>query len=150
MPADTVAIPLQKVSAPIVGDCVIKGGTMEAPPNVHQTCRWAGSESLDVTAGSGITVITGHVNYVGQGQGAFARIGDLHAGDQLVTSGPGGSTIRWSVTGVIAYTKADGLPPRIFTQAEGQQRTLRLITCGGELAPDGNYDDNIVVTAVAV
>lgn len=146
---NTVEIPSQQVSAPIVGNCPVENGTMEPPPDVHQTCRWSGGESLDAAAGSGITVITGHVNYVGQGQGAFARIGDLRVGDLLVTSGPDGSTIHWTVTRVVAYTKTGGIPERIFTQSDAQRRTLRLITCGGTLESDGSYNDNIIVTAVA-
>lgn len=125
------------------------GSVMEPPANVHRTCAWAGGAPLAGNGGTGVSVIAGHVNYVGQGPGAFARIDDLTAGQTITTSGPGDDATTWSVTGVVAYRKSGGLPANVFTRPAAGHRTLRLITCGGRLQSDGNYADNVVVTAVA-
>lgn len=146
--AGEVSIPSQDVTAPIVGACAVHSGTMVPPASVHQTCGWGGGAAPTDLSGAGVTVITGHVNYVGQGRGALGRIVDLHADDAIVTTAPGGARATWTVTSVVAYVKAAGIPAAVFTRSDGGHRTLRLVTCGGQLQADGNYDENIVVTAV--
>lgn len=126
----------------------MRGETMVPPADVHQTCSWGGGATAGQLGGAVVTVITGHVNFVGQGRGVLSRVAELRPGDQLRTVSTNRTRATWSVTGVVAYVKAAGIPEAVFTHADSGRRTLRLITCGGQLEANGNYDDNVVVTAV--
>jgi Sortase domain len=143
--AETVSIPAQHVVAPI-DVCQIINGGLEPPANVHRTCYWAGGSH--VTASAGTTVITGHINYVGQGTGALGNIDELHQGDTVFTSGEHGQVTRWTVATVTHRPKTTGINPAAFV-GPGGARKLYLITCGGAFdASDSSYVDNIYVQAV--
>src|SRR5207244_7494767 len=89
--ADTISIPSRHVVAPIEVCQIVQGG-LEPPANVHRTCYWAGG--APVTAVAGTTVITGHINWVGQGTGALGNLAGLRAGDTLLTSGTSAKVAR--------------------------------------------------------
>jgi hypothetical protein len=145
LPASTVAIPRQGVVAP-VGVCQIVDGALEPPADVHRTCRWAGGAGLD--AGQGTTVITGHINWVGQGTGALGNIGQLAAGNVIYTADGHGAVSRWRVQRVTFRNKTLGIDLRAFVGPTGP-RALYLISCGGQFDPaDASYVDNIYVRAV--
>jgi len=135
MGANEIRIPVQGVTAPIVGACRVHDGAMDPPARVTQTCRWQRDQ---------VTVITGHVNYVGQGTGALGHIAYLRTGDRVYTS-IDGHRVSWTVRDVTAYSKT-ALPQSVFLSAVYGGPTLRLVTCGGDLLPTGHYADSVVVT----
>ena len=144
-PANTVWIPSQKVRAP-VDVCEIVDDELEPPQNVHRTCYWAGGAALSDQVGT--TVLTGHVNWVGQGTGALGNIGELHRGDLVRTTGKDGIVTTWEVQKVVHRPKSNGIDTSVFVGQSGP-RKLYLITCGGAFdAADANYLDNIYVEAV--
>jgi hypothetical protein len=147
LPADTVVLPAQHVRAPI-GVCQIVQGGLEPPADVHRTCYWAGG--APVGAGTGTTVLTGHINYVGQGTGAFGNLARLHAGQLVYTSGADAKVTRWRIMRVRHRPKTKGVDPAAFAGRSGARR-LYLISCGGAFdASELSYVDNIYVLATPV
>jgi len=143
--ANTVWIPVQHVRAPI-DTCDIVNDELEPPQNVHHTCYWAGGAAL--SAKTGTTVVTGHINWVGQGTGALGNIGKLHRGNIVRTTGKDGMVTTWEVQNVVHRPKSNGIDTSVFVGANGP-RKLYLITCGGAFdSSDANYLDNIYVEAV--
>jgi hypothetical protein len=143
---NTLAIPTERVTAPIQGQQVDSRGYLGIPADVHTVGYYTGAGRLD--GGAGDLVVAGHVNYVGQGTGALGRIGTLKVGDPIITRG-NSAPQGWRVISLDSYLKTDGLPAAMF-RASGR-RQLTLVTCGGVLDRHaGSYLSNIVVTAAPV
>jgi hypothetical protein len=143
--ADSVAIPAQHVRAPIVDYCQIIAGGLEPPSDVHQVCYWAGGASIDEHVGT--TVLTGHINWVGQGTGAFGNLAALHRGETVYTSDAHGKVTAWRIARVQHRSKTLGVDPAAFVGHTGP-RQLYLISCGGAFdAAELSYVDNIYVLA---
>ncbi|MBP0461335.1 sortase domain-containing protein [Streptomyces montanisoli] len=102
-------------------------GHRDAPDNVYRHGRRVGGRHLK--------------------NGAFAKIGRLHPGDRVEVERGDGSRVAFRVTRIGTY-RTDRFPTaRVY--APSRRPELRLITCGGLIAPDGHWDANVVVTAVA-
>jgi hypothetical protein len=145
LPVDSIAIPSQGVIAP-VGVCPIVDGALEPPADVHRTCLWAGGAGLGTDTGT--TVITGHINWVGQGTGALGNIGRLVPGDVVDTTDSADLVTRWRVQSVTYRNKSRGIDRAAFVGPDGP-RGLYLVSCGGAFdAADASYVDNIYVRAV--
>lgn len=143
--ANTVAIPAQHVRAPIISYCPIIEGGLEPPADVHQVCYWAGGAGIADAVGT--TVLTGHINWVGQGTGAFGDLAGLHRGDIIYTSDARRTVTPWRITHVQHRSKTLGVDPDAFVGHSGPRR-LYLISCGGAFDPaELSYVDNIYVQA---
>lgn len=143
--ANSVEIPAQHVVAPIVDYCPIIAGGLEPPSDVHQVCYWAGGATLSEHAGT--SVLTGHINWVGQGTGAFGNLGALHRGQLVFTSDTSRAVTAWRIVRVEHRPKALGINPDAFVGHRGPRR-LYLISCGGAFDPaELSYLDNIYVLA---
>ena len=143
--ANSVAIPVQHVQAPIVDYCPIIDGGLEPPADVHQVCYWAGGATIDEPAGT--TVLTGHINWVGQGTGAFGNLAALHRGDTVYTSDARRAVSAWRIVRVEHRSKTLGVDPAAFVGHRGARR-LYLISCGGAFdSAELSYIDNIYVLA---
>jgi hypothetical protein len=92
----------------------------------------------------GTVLLAGHVNYVGQGAGAFEPLYRVQPGAPVILTDQAGHGSVWVVVSLTAVLKAE-LPHSIFTPIGS--RRLILATCGGALSA-GNYDHNVLVTAV--
>jgi hypothetical protein len=146
--ANSVAIPGQHVRAPIIDYCPIIDGGLEPPSDVHQVCYWAGGADIGDRAGT--TVLTGHINWVGQGTGAFGNLAALHRGDTVYTSDARRTVTAWRIRHVEHRSKALGVDPDAFVGHRGPRR-LYLISCGGAFDPaELSYVDNIYVLAEPV
>jgi Sortase domain len=78
--------------------------------------------------------------------GAFARIGRLRPGDGVEVERGDGTHVVFRVTRVDTYPTHDFPTARVYGPTRDAE--LRLITCGGVIAPDGHWDANVVVSAV--
>lgn len=149
--AYSLTIPaLRESGIPVLGSpCVIRNRVLLPPDSVHDVCRWGGGSGLD--AATGMTTLTGHVNFAGQGAGAFARIADLRVGDALFTADRTGHITTWRITKVEARLKSHGVNTAV-KQGPNGPRGLSLITCGGALVNvpgyGNSYDHNVYVFAV--
>jgi hypothetical protein len=143
--ANSVAIPVQHVRAPIVDYCPIIAGGLEPPADVHQICYWAGGAGIDEHVGT--TVLTGHINWVGQGTGAFGNLAALHRGETVYTSDAHRAVTGWRIVHVQHRSKTLGVDAAAFVGHSGP-RQLYLISCGGAFdAAELSYVDNIYVRA---
>lgn len=144
LPANEVDIPSLDTTAPLLAEPLARG-FLTIPPDVHDVGWYRGGGQLG--AKTGTLLLAGHVNYVGQGWGAFGHLADLRRGATVFTTDAAGAVQAWRVTAVTAMLQAD-LPQGIF-DASGPRR-LVLVTCGGTLEPDHLYNDNVVVYATPV
>lgn len=80
-----------------------------------------------------------------RGPAVFNRLPDLRAGDRIEIRRADGGTVAFRVRELRQYAKSAFPTELVYGDTAGPQ--LRLITCGGSLAGDGHYTDNIVVLA---
>ena len=140
----TISIPALGVSAPILSESPVNGA-LTIPPDVHNV----GWDSQTPTPGNpGVTLLAGHVNWVGQGEGAMGEIGQLVPGDQVILNW-GGHESTWRVTTKPTLSPNTVAHPQLFTN-QGTP-TLALVTCGGPFTEipgvGGSYADNVIVEA---
>lgn len=142
--ANSVAIPVQHVTAQIINYCPIIEGGLEPPSDVHQVCYWAGGAGVGEAAGT--TVLTGHINWAGV-TGAFGNLAALHHGETVYTSDTKRAVTAWQIVRVKHRSKSLGVDPDAFVGHNGP-RQLYLISCGGAFdAAELSYVDNIYVLA---
>jgi sortase (surface protein transpeptidase) len=131
-------------SAPVLAESV-SGGYLTIPTDVHNV----GWDSQTPAPGqAGITVLAGHVNWVGQGEGSLGEIGQLVPGDRILVDW-GGRVSTWSVLTRPAVSPNTEVHTFLFKNT-GPPR-LALVTCGGpfrETSSGGSYADNVIVEAV--
>jgi hypothetical protein len=134
------------VQAPIVDASVIDGA-LTPPDDVSEVGIWLDGAPLDSSTGT--TLIAGHANLAGQGNGALFDLGTVEPGQEIRTSDAAGNSTRWRVTSVVSRAKADGIEESVLAGPDGP-RKLAVVTCGGELDFTdgvGNYQDNVYLYA---
>jgi len=139
----TVTIPALEVTAPVIAEGV-SGGSLDIPADVHHV-GW--DDQTPPPGHPGVTLLAGHVNWVGQGEGALGQLGQLVPGDQVVVDWQGTQT-TWTVDARPRLSPNAVAHRSLFTNT-GTPR-LVLVTCGGpfrETAAGGSYADNVIVTA---
>lgn len=141
----TISIPALAVTAPIL----IEGpanGALTIPSDVHEV----GWDSQTPRPGnSGVTLLAGHVNWVGQGEGALGAIGQLIPGDRVILDWKG-QISNWQISTRPVLSPNTEVHPALFSN-QGQPR-IALVTCGGPFREipgvGGSYADNVIVEAV--
>jgi Sortase domain len=150
----TLVIPALQVHAPVVATGAVDG-SMTIPADVHIVGWYDGTDSYQGTTYSvrspwpgqpGVSVLAGHINWVGQGPGALYYIGQLVPGDPVDVLGSNRVATYWRVSqGPITLPKAE-LPANLFVNTGPPK--LALVTCGGPYdAATGHYLDNVIVWA---
>jgi hypothetical protein len=141
---DRVAVPARGISGRFVPVGLV-GANLTIPP--PELVGWW-DHGAAVSAQTGTTLLAGHVNLDGV-PGVFARLYEVGAGEDIVTTDSAGHARHWAVTAVQTVAKAD-LPQSLF-DARGPRR-LVLVTCTGRLLRTASgartYDSNLVVTAL--
>ncbi|MBM4480770.1 sortase, partial [Rhodococcus hoagii] len=128
-------------------DATVPNGVLTPPNDVRDVGIWLDGAPLDAVAGT--TLIVGHVNLVGQGNGALFELGTIEPGEVIRTSDAGGTTTAWRVTAVATRPKSAGIEESVLAGPDGPRR-LAVVTCGGELQFDngvGDYSDNVYLYA---
>lgn len=146
MEPNTLALGGIGVAAPIVDASVING-VLTPPSLVSMVGIWLDGAALD--AAEGTTLLAGHVNLVGQGNGALFNLALMKPGDLVHTSDAQGRMTAWRVTAVVDRPKADGIEESVLDGPVGPRR-LAVVTCGGDLTYAngvGNYEDNVYLYA---
>lgn len=119
-------------------------GSLEVPASADELGWWSAGPR---PGAEGAAVVVGHVDLDGRA-GVFARLATAAPGTAVVV-GRGASAVRYRVTSVERYSKADFPADEVYRPTEGSE--LRLITCGGRFdRSTGHYEDNVVVRAVRV
>jgi hypothetical protein len=123
----------------------MNGSSLLIPANVRDVGLDTDSAPLD--SGAGTTIIAGHIDNAGQGDGSFYFLSTTRPGAAITVVAADGSRTDWKVAAVMSVPKAD-LPRDVFDTAG--TRRLILVTCGGALlGRPGNryYADNTLVYA---
>jgi hypothetical protein len=121
----------------------VRRGSLELPPDPRVVGWWSAGGWPN--AGSGTTLIAGHVDSATAGPGALFRLADVGLGTDVRLQTLDG-TVRYRVVARRVYRKAE-LPAELF-RAVGPPR-LALVTCGGPYdRRTRHYRDNVVVYAV--
>lgn len=139
----TVTIPALQVTAPVVAEGVT-GGSLDIPGDVHHV-GW--DDQTPPPGHPGVTLLAGHVNWVGQGEGALGQIDQLVPGDQVILDWQGTKT-TWTVDATPRLSPNTVIHRSLFSDT-GPPR-LVLVTCGGpfqQTSTGGSYADNVIVTA---
>ncbi len=141
----TVSIPaIDQLAVPVV-PATVEREVLAPPADVRVAGIWTGGATLDASAGT--TLLVGHVNYAGQGVGAFYDLASVAPGSAINTSGDTGAVTAWTVTAVDAMAKHAGVDPAAFAGPAGERR-LVLVTCGGRFdARTGSYESNVYLWA---
>lgn len=143
----TISIPALNVSAPILSESP-SNGELTIPADVHNV-GW--DEQTPTPGQAGVTLLAGHVNWVGQGEGAMGEIGQLVPGDTVILDWQGHET-TWSITTKPVLLSNKVAHPQLFTN-QGPP-TVALVTCGGPFTEipgvGGSYADNVIVEATPV
>ena len=139
-----IELPALGVDAEVAPVGVDSEGLMEIPQDVD-TVGWYRFGPVPGAA-AGSAVLSGHVDDYQQGQGVFARIGDLGPADEIRVTDQNGSTRRFTVLSREEWSKGEVPLDRLFDR--GGSPRLVLITCGGSFdSGEHSYVDNIVVFA---
>ncbi|GHH43749.1 class F sortase [Lentzea cavernae] len=133
------------LTARVVPTGVDDKGEFSVPPSVDEVGWYRFGPGLGESAGS--VVIGGHVDDATSGPGAFYRLRDLVAEDQVTVVGQDGTTRVFRVVAKEQVPKK-GLDLTPYFSTEGSVR-LTLFTCGGQFdGAERSYADNIIITAV--
>ncbi|MDH6135904.1 sortase (surface protein transpeptidase) [Kitasatospora sp. MAA4] len=142
-PPVRLSVPRIGVDAPVAAGGLNADGTVETPPmNQPGQVDWYGNGPAPGQVGP--AVLLGHINTT-KGPAVFARLLDLRQGDRIDIRRQDGSTVSYRVRGLGQYAKTAFPTALVYGNTSTPQ--LRLITCGGTLASNGHYTDNIVVYA---
>lgn len=147
LPPSTLSLGRIGVTMPI-GVSTTPGGILTPPEDVSTVGIWLGGS--DLGAAKGTTLLAGHVNLIGQGQGALFNLALMQPGDVIHTADASGAVTGWQVTNVVGRPKSAGVDESVFEGDAGPRR-LAVITCGGELDFTdgyGDYQDNTYLYAV--
>ncbi len=141
-PPVSVVIPRLHITTGLVALGLNPDGTMEVPPNADTVGWFTGAP----TPGSlGPAVLAGHEDWNGK-QGAFARIGQLHAGDEIIVYRGDRSVAVFAVTRVVEHPKTAFPTDEVYGPID--HAGLRLITCGGPFdSGTHHYRDNVIAFA---
>lgn len=141
-----IALPSLGAAGCVVNVGIDQHGRIAVPGNIHLAGWFVDS----VAPGDrGNSILDGHV--VGRnGDGIFARLSDLRAGDTVRVELGAGDVREFVVRTVDSYPVAETAAEQ-FRQLDGVERQLTLITCGGAYDADaGGYDQRVLVRAEAV
>ena len=124
-------------------------GALIPPADVSRLGWYSASAVPGAEGAAGSSVITGHINYQGQGTGYAARFANMAVGqefDVLIDGTP--RTFRVTQA-PYRLPKGSDFPPEV-NDATGPNR-LVLITCGGQFVGGAlGYADNIITIAEPV
>jgi len=117
-------------------------GALQVPPDASTVGWFTGAPT---PGEAGPAVLAAHVDYK-RVPGVFARLKQLHQGEQVTVGRADGSTAVFTVYQVDRYAKASFPTDRVY--GDTAKPELRLITCGGAFDhSSGNYLDNVIVYA---
>ncbi|MFC9327512.1 class F sortase [Kitasatospora sp. NPDC057015] len=145
MPAPPVRllIPRIGVDAPVEGGGLNPDGTVEVPP-ADRPGQVDWYREGPAPGQRGPAVILGHYD-TRKGPAVFHRLPQLRPGDRIDIRRGDGSTVSFTVRELQQFLKSRFPTATVYGDTDTPQ--LRLITCGGRVASDGHYTDNIIVLA---
>ncbi|MER8186485.1 class F sortase [Kitasatospora sp. NPDC094015] len=142
-PPVRLLIPRIGVDAPVQGVGLNPDGTVEVPPLERpEEVGWYREGPAPGQVGP--AVLLGHYD-TRKGPAVFNRLPGLRPGDRIDIRREDGGTVSYQVRELRQFAKNAFPTELVYGDTAGPQ--LRLITCGGTLAGNGHYTDNIIVLA---
>jgi hypothetical protein len=123
------------------------GGVLTIPPIQTGVAWWDGGALAG--SSSGTTLLAGHVDWVGYGNGPMQRIWDLKPGMIAVLYGARGQSQRYVAVSLTSYLKTTyaAAASRIIPRNGPNQ--LVMVTCGGSFDPfQHQWNSDVVATFV--
>ena len=143
-------MPLLGLSSARIVKTGLTDSNLLAMPSKIDDAGWF-SKSASPGSGSGAVVLTGHNGGVSR-TGAFAKFGELQAGDEIIIERGDGKIFTYSVREVrdIALTSMDSaLMSELMQSVEPDTEGLTLVTSAGNWIPKQKiFDRRIIVRAV--
>ncbi|KQB87266.1 class F sortase [Corynebacterium lowii] len=120
------------------------------PPQDVQRLGWYSASAVPGAKGNvGSSVITGHVNFAGQGEGYAAKFTHLKK-DETFTITVNGEDREFRVTEAPYHVTKGADFPDVIDDQDGENRVV-LVTCGGDFVGGQlGYADNIITVAEPV
>lgn len=140
-----VAIPVIKVSAPVIPLGLTAAGTVEVPP-LSQPGVVSWFDDGPAPGQRGPAALYGHVATALTGPAVFFRLSGLQAGDTVQVTSADDRVALFRVYRVEVFPKTSFPTREVYGPTPGAE--LRLITCGGAFDQGtGSYLDNVVAFA---
>lgn len=134
-----------KDDAPVEPVQVTDQGALIPPKDVHRL-GWYSASAVPGQDGNGSSVITGHVNFEGQGEGYAKKFTTLHKGEKITTK-IDGKEQSFQVSQEPIQVAKGGEMPAVVNENQGSNK-LVLITCGGKFVGGQlGYADDIITVA---
>lgn len=144
-----MTLEIDGASAPVDPVQLTQDGQLIPPQDVHRLGWYSASAVPGAEGAVGSTVITGHVNYVGQGEGYAQRFVSMEEGEKLKID-MDGDEVEFKVTEAPYMLPKGADFPEVINDDSGPNR-LVLITCGGDFVGGQlGYAQNIIVVAEPV
>ncbi|OII64775.1 class F sortase [Streptomyces sp. CC53] len=138
-----IRIPRIGVDAPVVRLGLAPDGSLEVPPPGNRNVAGWYRDGTPPGA-EGTAIMAGHVDNA-QGPAVFYALGSLRKGDRIEVARVDGRTAVFTVDAVEVYDN-DAFPDaKVYGRAARAE--LRVITCGGDYAPETGYQGNVVAYA---
>lgn len=120
------------------------------PPHDVQRLGWYSASAIPGEPGPvGSSVITGHINFAGQGQGYAYKFTEMTTGEEF-TLNVNGEERKFSITEAPYRLEKGQELPEVINDESGENR-LVLVTCGGQFVGGTlGYEDNIISVAEPV
>lgn len=136
-------------TAPIDPVQLTTEGYLIPPKSVERVGWYSASAMPGSEGGAGSTVITGHINFTGQGDGFAANFPTLQLGDTFTIT-VDGAPREFKVVEAPFRVGKDQPMPAVVNDRNGPNKVV-LITCGGQFVGGSlGYADNIFTVAEPV
>lgn len=120
------------------------------PPHDVQRLGWYSASAIPGEPGPvGSSVITGHINFAGQGQGYAYKFTEMSAGEEFSIH-LNGEEKKFRITEAPYRLEKGQDLPEVINDVSGDNRVV-LVTCGGKFVGGTlGYEDNIISVAEPV
>lgn len=143
---ESMAIDINGDVAPIDPVQLTDTGMLIPPLDVHRLGWYSASAVPGDEGPVGSSVITGHINYQGQGDGYAAKFVDMNVGDEFSVQ-IDGQPRTFRITEAPRHVPKGSDMPEVVNDTSGDNR-LVLITSGGEFVGGQlGYAENIITVA---
>ncbi len=123
------------------------GGVLTIPPIAQGWGWWNGGAQAG--ASSGPTILAGHVDWVGFGNGPAQKIWYLQPGMTVTVYSKSGEAIRYVAVALNTYSDVQMRTEGPILFRTGGPNRLYIITCGGTFIPsEHSWNSNVVGTFV--
>ena len=139
-----IVLPSLHVTATVRPVGVRDNGDLDVPTDPDVVGWWDGS--ANAAAGSGQTVIAGHVATRAGGYGAFYRLTGIAVGSRVLVAGKLGEHQTYTIAEVAVYPK-NALPLDLMFGQDTNHRLVLISCAGGFDRRTGHYKNNVVAYA---